>query len=160
MCNFLFHNPCLILYRQNMDNSEFQTPLRLQQVFTLPTRKTMITWMVQDELVHGLPSLYQRTIRAFPEHFRGLKPANVVRVSRWWKKRGEFCNEGGEEETSMIMTTTRSRGGSRKRLRSKATPGRGNKRSDWILWIYPRLLTAFEQYKKLVLNFHLNCSLR
>ena len=53
----------------------------------------------------------------------------------------------------MIVTTTRSRFGSRKRLRSKAMPGRGNKRSEWVLWIYPRLLSAFEQYKKAGVKF-------
>jgi hypothetical protein len=45
-------------------------PRRLQQVSTIVTRKLIITWMVQDELVHGQRGLYMRTIIAFPMHFR------------------------------------------------------------------------------------------
>ena len=40
-------------------------PHRLQQVFTIATRKLIITWMVQDESVHGQRGLYMRMIIAF-----------------------------------------------------------------------------------------------
>ena len=113
----------------------------------------MITWMVQDELVHGLSGLYKRTIEAFPEHFRGQKTANVVRAAHWWKQRNGFCNEVEEDTTPMTFSCSRSRVGKQKRLRTKAASGRGNKRAEWVSWLYPRLLHAFEQYKKASVKF-------
>ena len=44
-------------------------PRRLQQVFTIATRKRIITWMVQDESVHEHRSLCMRTIIKFLEYF-------------------------------------------------------------------------------------------
>jgi len=65
-----------------MDYALLHPPRRLQQVSTIATRKTVITWMVQDELVQGFPSLYKRTIEAFSEHFQSQKAANVVQIAR------------------------------------------------------------------------------
>jgi hypothetical protein len=40
-------------------------PRGLQQVSTLATCKTVITWMVQDASINGNPGLYVHSIRAF-----------------------------------------------------------------------------------------------
>jgi hypothetical protein len=58
-------------------------PQRLQQVLTLASHKTVITWMVQDDSINGNAGLYVRIIQAFPEHFRGKKIANIMRATRW-----------------------------------------------------------------------------
>jgi hypothetical protein len=56
-------------------------PRRLQQVSTIATKKLIITWMVQDESIHGQRGLYMHTIIAFPMHFRRQRSANLVRAS-------------------------------------------------------------------------------
>ena len=123
-------------------------PRRLQQVSTIATRKRIITWMVQDESVHGHRSLCMRTIIEFSEHFRGQRSANLVRASRWWVQIDKFCNEGEQEIESTPISCCRGRSGGLKQLRTKAASGRGHKRSEWVQWLYPILLDAFERFKK------------
>ena len=43
--------------------------------------------------------------------------------------------------------------GKQKQLRTEVAVGHGSKRSNWILWIYSRLLTAFEQFKSTGVKF-------
>ena len=38
-------------------------------------------------------------------------------------------------------------------MRTKAAPGRGHKSSEWGLWLYPKLLEAFECYKRIGVKF-------
>ena len=38
-------------------------------------------------------------------------------------------------------------------MRTKAALGRSHKRSDWVLWLYPRLLEAFECCKQIGVKF-------
>ena len=128
-------------------------PRRLQQVSTIATRKRIITWMVQDESVHGHHGLCVRTITEFPEHFRGQRSANLVRASRWWAQRDKFCNEGEQEIESSPISCSRGRSGGLKQLRTKATSGRGHKRSEWVQWLYPILLDAFERLRKSGVKF-------
>jgi hypothetical protein len=35
----------------------------------------------------------------------------------------------------------------------KATPGRGAKRSEWVMWLYPQLLDAFDLFRKTGVKF-------
>jgi hypothetical protein len=128
-------------------------PRQLQQVSTLATRKAVITWMVQDDSINGNAGLYVRTIQAFPVHFRGKKTANVVRATRWWARRNEFCNEDENANSTVAFSCTRSRLGQRKRMRMKAAPGRGAKRSEWVMWLYPELLVAFNLFRKTGVKF-------
>jgi len=39
-------------------------------------------------------------------------------------------------------------------LHTKVAFGRDIKRSDWVLWLYPKLLDAFEQIKKTGVREH------
>ena len=128
-------------------------PRRLQQVSTIVVRKYIIIWMVQDETANGFPGLYIRTVSAFPEHFRAQRSANLVRSSHWWAQCQQYCNEGDENVISPPISCNRSRLGNQKQLRTKGAVGRGPKRSDWILWMYPRLLTAFEQFRSAGVKF-------
>jgi hypothetical protein len=123
-------------------------PRQLQQVSTLATRKAVITWMVQDDSINGNPGLYVRTIQAFPEHFRGKKTANVVRATRWWARRNKFCNEDENANSTIAFSCTQSRLRQRKRMRMKAAPGRGAKCFEWMMWLYPQLLVAFDLFRK------------
>ena len=79
------------------------TPRRLQQVSTIATRKLVVMWMVQDEMVHGFRYLFQRSIVAFPEHFRAEKNTNLIRAKRWWTQRHLYCTKAGEANWSEIL---------------------------------------------------------
>jgi hypothetical protein len=88
--------------------SVVNNPLRhLQQVFIIATKKLIITWMVQDESVHGQRGLYMRMIIAFPMHFRGQRSANLLRASRWWAQRDQFCNECEQKIKSSPISCSR-----------------------------------------------------
>ena len=51
------------------------------------------------------------------------------------------------------ISCTRNRFGQQKQLRTKAAPGHGHKRSEWVQWLYPLLLDAFEHFKKTGVKF-------
>ena len=112
-----------------------------------------MTWMVQDEVVHEYPHLFQRTIVAFPEHFHVEKSANLVRAKRWWTQRHLYCTEVGEVHDAPPISCSCSRIGRHKQLQTKVAPGRGHKRSEWVMWLYLRLVAAFESYKRSGVKF-------
>jgi hypothetical protein len=124
----------------------------LQQVSTIHTRKTVVAWMVEDEAHNGARGLPSRTVRAFPEHFRSDQRANLVRAARWWAQRDSYFN-GPDDVVQTPISSSRSRHGIRKRALTKAATGRGQKRSDWVLWLYPRVLEAFDTYRKAGVKF-------
>ena len=109
--------------------------------------------MVQDEVANGFPRLYVRTVTAFPEHICAQRSANLVRASRWWAQRQQYCNEGEKNVISPPISSSRSRLENQKQLRTKAVVGRGSKRSDWVIWMHPRLLTAFKQFRSAGVKF-------
>ena len=116
----------------------------LQQVSTLSVRKSVILWMIEDEALRGREGLNARTIQQFPEHFRGHRSSNLVKANRWWQQRHDFMNDEGA-----IGSTSCSRGLVKKRMNlyPKARAGRGQKRSPWVQYLYPRILDTFEQYR-------------
>jgi hypothetical protein len=126
-------------------------PRRLQQVSTLADRWNVINWMVEDEVFHGFNGLYRRAIHAFPANFRGQKTANIMKATKWWQQQEEFTNNIADR--SITFSASQSRLGKRKRILTKAKPGRGSKRSEWVLWLYPNLLVAFEHFKRSAVKF-------
>ena len=126
---------------------------RLQLVSTIAIRKRIITWMVQDEIANGFRELYVRIVNAFPEHFCTQQSTNLVHASRWWAQRQQYCNEEEENIISPPISCNRSWLRKQKQLRTKAAVGCGHKRLDWVLWMYSRLLIAFEQFKSAGVKF-------
>jgi hypothetical protein len=135
-------------YEIIVDGTRRPAAARCSYIPTLTTYKTVITWMVQDDSLNGNLGLYGRTIQAFHEHFRGKKTANIVRASRWWALRNEFCNEDENANSTAAFSCSRSRLGQHKRMLKKATPGCGPKCSEWVMWLYIQLLDAFHQLRK------------
>ena len=64
-----------------------------------------------------------------------------------------YCPEGNEAIVPMQYVCIRSRFSNQKCVRMKATPGCGCKQSDWVMWLYPLLALAFEQYQKVGVKF-------
>jgi hypothetical protein len=138
----------------NNNSPNAANPRRLQQVSTLADRKNVINWMVEDEVLHDFNGLYRRAIHAFPANFRGQSTANIMKATRWWQQREEFTNNIAD--SSITFSASQSRLGKRKRILTKARPGRGSKRSKWVLWLYPNLLAAFEHFKRSAVKFSAN----
>jgi hypothetical protein len=109
--------------------------------------------MVQDASINDNLGLYVRTIRAFPEHFRDKKTTNVVRATHWWAFRNEFCNEDENANSTVAFSYSRSHLGQWKRMLMKVAPGRGRKRSEWVMWLYPQFLDAFDLFRKTGVKF-------
>jgi hypothetical protein len=107
--------------------------------------------MVEDEVLHGFNGLYRHAIHAFPTNFRDQKIANIMKATRWWQQREEFTNNNANR--SITFSASQSPLGKRKRILTKATPDRDPKRSEWVLWLYPNLLAAFEHFKRSAFKF-------
>ena len=129
-----------------------QRPRALQQVSTILTRKTVVAWMVEDREVRGSRGMYSRTVQAIPEHFRAQHATNLVRATRWWALRDTLLSTD-QPIPPVALSCSRSNFGRRKRVLSKAANGRGPRRSEWVQWLYPRLLQNFEAYKRAGVKF-------
>ena len=125
----------------------------MQHVSTVAARKIVIAWMIKDEALHGVQGLPVCTIRAFPEQFYGQKSANYMKATCWWKLRDQFFNDLGQQNINVTLSCSKSRLGHRKRLFTKAGVGRGQIRSEWVQWLYPRLLDAFQGFKRTGVKF-------
>ena len=124
-----------------------------QQVSTIATRRLVVNWMREDEVVHGEHRLASRTIDAFPEYFPGSRNKNLVKVARWWKSQDALFSDDEDEHVQLVQSCPRSQAGRRRRSRTKTVTGRGHKQSEWVCWLYPRLLDAFEGLRKAGVNF-------
>ncbi|KAG0607728.1 hypothetical protein M758_8G050100 [Ceratodon purpureus] len=119
----------------------------LQHVSTMATRKAVVSWMIEDEAVHGEKCLISRTVKAFPEHFCGNDKANLAKVSRWWKARDEILQDDEEDddpemEHSLVLVSNRPQ------VRLKARAGRGRKRAAWVNWLHTQLLEETDRLRK------------
>ena len=125
-------------------------PHNLQQVSTLGIRRTITAWMVEDVTIHGERGLNARAIQAFLEHFCGQRSANLVKASRWWQQCHQFEADVGEVNQ---FSCSWSRPSKWKRHSPKAKSGRERKRSEWIQYLYPKLVEEFDRLKKLDVKF-------
>ena len=78
--------------------------------------------------------------------FLGQRSVNLMHASRWSAHRDQLCNEGEQEIKYSPISCNSDQSGGLKQLRTQATFGRGYKRSEWVQWLYPILLDAFELF--------------
>lgn len=71
---------------------------------------------------------------------------------RWWKLCDTFSNDNGDA-SNLTLSCNRSCLGIQKQLHTKVAFGHGQKRSNWVLWLYSKLLEAFKQFKKTRIKF-------
>jgi hypothetical protein len=116
----------------------------LQHVSTMATRKAVVSWMIEDEAVHGEKCLISRAVKAFPEHFCGNDKANLAKVSRWWKARDEILQDDEKDMESQDLVLV----SSRPQVRLKARAGRGRKRAAWVNWLHTQLLEETDRLRK------------
>jgi hypothetical protein len=51
-------------------------------ITTQQTRIRVVEWMINDDEANGEKGLHARTVKAFPEHFRGTTSATIMKSSR------------------------------------------------------------------------------
>jgi hypothetical protein len=74
-----------------------------------------------------------------------------MKATRWWQQQEEFTNN--IVDRFIIFSANQSRLGKRKRILTKPRPGRSSKHFEWVLWLYPNLLVAFEHFKRSAVKF-------
>jgi hypothetical protein len=74
-----------------------------------------------------------------------------MKATRWWQQREEFTNNIADR--SITFSANQNRFDKKKRILTKARLGGGSKRSEWVLWLYPNLLAAFEHFKRSAVKF-------
>lgn len=93
---------------------------RPQYVSTLRERYEVIMWMREQE-GRGIAGVPIKAIEAFPRAFQASHAANRVKARRWWNQR----NDPSLAELAVVHVVG-------KRPRTKARPGRGRKKADWV----------------------------
>lgn len=114
--SFLFH--LQVFFRMEHGPG---TSRALQQVTPIAIRKTVVAWMLEDSVLHGVVGLSARTIQAFPSHFRGSRSASLIRAGRWWASRDRYFPEN-DNPLAPPMSCTRSKLARRSRILVKAAP--------------------------------------
>jgi hypothetical protein len=74
-----------------------------------------------------------------------------MKVTRWWQQQKEFTNNNAN--VSITFSANRNCLDKRKRMLTKARPGRSPKHSEWVLWLYLNLLATFEHFKRFGIKF-------
>lgn len=92
---------------------------------------------------HGRAKLMSKTVRRFPAHFRGSEKANLQKASDWWNRRNDIVKSEAANPASVHARQV----GLIRRVNTKAGPGRGPKRAEWVEFLYFELLEEFERLK-------------
>lgn len=124
---------------------------RRVHVVTNSERYAATAWMIADAEEHGVRHIISRTVRQFPNLFKGNDKANLAKASLWWRKRGTTMalKVAGTRRGNFVGST---RGGL-KRASFKTAKGRGRKRSAWATALYKDLRAEFERLRAVGVKF-------
>lgn len=92
---------------------------------------------------NGKCKLISKTVRQFPAHFRASEKANLQKASDWWVKRAKIV----ENDVANPRSVQGHQVGVTRRVNTKAAPGRGPKRAEWVEFLHFELLEEFERLK-------------
>ncbi|KAL3676680.1 hypothetical protein R1sor_026628 [Riccia sorocarpa] len=125
----------------------------VQHVSTKQERQRVVKWMkAYAAEVGSEDSICSLAVKNFPTLFRQPNiNANLQKTSRWWKAREQIIS-GIESEVSLNCISHRHLG-IRKKVMLKADSGRGRKREDWSIWLYPLVLNEFRRLRAAGLKF-------
>lgn len=125
----------------------------LQHVIPDLHRYRIAQWMISDAAMNGEKKLMSRTLKQFPDHFRGAYNAKIMRASRYWKNRHDLIarHQPNARNNDLVLTSV-SRTGIKKHL-VKARAGRGRKRAKWVTVLYELLCAEFDRLRKTGLRF-------
>lgn len=128
-----------------------------QVVLPIATRARIVAWMKRTADEEGESKIASKTVREFPQYFRGTPNANITRAVRLWKQRGDYTSVNGDVEFRGSTTAvTRNTMDGFKRVYLKARKGRGRKRQAWVEALHIDLRSEFDRLRKLGVKFNLN----
>ena len=135
---------------QEVNITKQSTKRHAQQVSTLSVRLRVVKWMIQFAAANGNLKLISQTVDHFSDVFRSSRNANLQKCARWWKNRESIC---AKDKKNNPKTVNHLMWNGRKKINRKSSPGRGRKRSEWVIWLYEELLDEFHRLRKAGLKF-------
>ena len=136
------------------DNVPPSSKHRLHNVLPIAKRAAIVYWMKKNVTDNGNKHIASRTVREFPQHFRGTVNANLTRAKRLWSARDDYSNQdGGMTTQGMTTSITRVTRTGPKRSCLKARVGRGRKRQAWVGALHIELREEFDRLQKVGVKF-------
>ena len=95
-----------------------------------------------------------KSVRRFPEHFRGTEKTNLGVASRWYKDREAILSVPDDEVMSVSHRVKRKRGAdvsasmARKDMLVKSEKGRGRKIAPWTVDVHKNRVAEFQRLTK------------
>lgn len=120
---------------------------QVHHVSTLAVRRSVLTWMVSNEVSEGEKGVVARALKQFPEAFPGSYQSNYMKALRWWRNRSEYLQLREGRARPGNLSSYAQQGV--RRVNFKAVKGRGRKRAEWVNDLYRDLLSEFERVKAL-----------
>lgn len=96
-----------------------------------------------------------KTVRSFPQLFRGLDNANIVRAMRLWSERKSFKDEKFDllkREITSTVARVSSKGMNTVQLQT--CTGRRRKRAKWLEALHASVTSEFDHLRELSVNFN------
>jgi hypothetical protein len=120
---------------------------KLQQVFSIGSRRENVRWMEQELAAAGKKELSSKAVAIFPNLFRGTYKANHQKASTWGK-----LNDNSDA-SDVPESFQRNQQSKCTRVNLKAVAGRGRKTSQWVVHVYGELIEEVYRLRKTGLKF-------
>lgn len=128
---------------------------------TRRARKQVVQWTLDEIESSGTERrIASRTVRKFPQHFRGNIKANLAKALGWFKERECILAVPDHEVARVSHRVFRRRlangkgGVARKDIIVKAGSGRGWNQLPWSVSVQNTLITEFARLSRAVLKFN------
>lgn len=126
-----------------------------QHVLTRAQRAQIVSWMMRKAQEDGEKNLFAKTIANFPQLFRSSREAAFMKAMRLWRQREIYVNAASVVSLrGTASSLTRTVDGGRRRVNMKALPGRGRKRSQWVIALQDDMRVEFDRLRRLGVKFN------
>jgi DDE superfamily endonuclease len=115
---------------------------REPQIVSMRTDRARIVKWMEEMSALGHTDFKIKAIKQFPTIFKSNYKANWQKASDWFSKRIEI-------QGSSLNSITRNQDGAVRRVRFKASAGRGRKRAPWVVWLHDLLVVEFARLRSL-----------
>lgn len=127
----------------------------VHKALTIFKRDSIVNRMTFHDLQNGEKHISSKTFRNFSQYFKASENASLTRATRLWKDRNKYADHNGTNVTrgvtSFVTGVTLL---DTKRVRMKATPGRGRKRFKWVEALHSDLCDEFDRLQRLGVKLH------
>lgn len=130
---------------------------KLHHVLPIETKRSIVHWMTTEASNNGENRLMSKTVRMFPQFFKGSQSANHMRARRLWNDRALLSQQVGTGDSKKLQSSiSRVTSVGRQRCRLKAQHGRGRKRTAWVLALHEDLRAEFDRLRRLGVKFSIS----